>query len=314
MYRITTTQTVGIEDDVYLISDYQKEFELLNQTTKRKVVLHIIAKQNENIKAVFSVNGKEYCVVGDKCDVAKNQPITSEDLKINFNKSDIFEVDLTSEIDKIFMPKQKLNEFRRQVLDNLKQILTNVNREYLNKVKVGKPKKVNEFVNYQFIESLQEKFTADNIVYSPCEYLLEDIKQFISLCKKQNKKAYLNLPNFALAQDVEMLSEIVDKTKISIVVNNPFALNFDAEKVIGGGLNVYNSYTANYLGLPFIKAEGGSFKMPYMTMRHCPMKANLNANCNNCPYKNGYYYVMQNGKQLKLKRIKMSSCTFLLTD
>ena len=90
--------------------------------------------------------------------------------------------------------------------------------------------------------------------------------------------------------------------------------NFETEKIIGGGLNVFNSYSANYFRLPYIQAEGDDYKMPYMTLRHCPMKSNLNATCANCPYKDGYEYVMQNGRRFKLKRIKMSSCTFELRD
>ncbi len=313
-YRITTTQTVDKNSEVYLISDYQKEQELLNSTSRRKVDICITAKQNEKIKASFFLNGKEYSVLGDVCEGAKNQPITILDLQANFNKSELFEAVLTCRIDNIFIPKQKLNEFRRQVFEKIKEILTSVDRQILKKIKLNKPNIIKEFENYQFVESLEENLYKDNIIYSPCDFVLKDIEQFIDICKKQNKNAYLNLPNFALAKDVEMLSEIVDKTKIAVVVNNLYALNFNTEKIIGGGLNVYNSYTAKYFGLPYIKAEGGSFKMPYMTLRHCPMKANLNANCLNCPYKEGFYYVMQNGKQLKLKRIKMSSCTFILTD
>ena len=40
----------------------------------------------------------------------------------------------------------------------------------------------------------------------------------------------------------------------------------------------------------------------------------LNANCTNCPYNNNYTYTMPNGKTMKLKRIKISTCTFYLTD
>ena len=79
-------------------------------------------------------------------------------------------------------------------------------------------------------------------------------------------------------------------------------------------MNVYNSYAANYLKYAYISAEVNSFKMPYMTMRHCPMKQHLKADCANCPYKEGYCYTMQSGKKLKLKRKKLSECTFFLTD
>ena len=109
-------------------------------------------------------------------------------------------------------------------------------------------------------------------------------------------------------------AKIIDKTKIAIVINNLYALNFDAEKIIGGGLNVYNSYSANYYNLHFIKAEGEEFKMPYMVLKHCPIKQHLKVDCSNCVFKNGYSYKMQNGKILKLKRKKITDCTFYLTD
>ena len=314
LYRITTTQTVDKNSEVYLISDYQKEQELLTIKHRRKIDINITAVQNENIKAEFTLNGKDYVVLGDVCEVAKNQPMTILDLQTNFNKSEMFEAILNCKIDNIFIPKQKLNEFRRQVFERVKEVLTSVDRQVLKKIKLNKPNKIKEFENYQFIEILNETFEAKNIVYNPSEYKLQDIEEFINLCKKQNKKAYLNLPNFALSKDVEMLSKIVDKTKIAVIINNLYALNFNTEKIVGGGINVYNNYTASYFNLPYIKAEGGKFKMPYMTLRHCPMKVNLKANCSNCPYKDGFYYVMQNGKKLKLKRIKMSSCTFILTD
>jgi len=44
------------------------------------------------------------------------------------------------------------------------------------------------------------------------------------------------------------------------------------------------------------------------------MKSNLKVSCKNCPYKQGYEYVMQNVRRFKLRRIKMSSCTFELRD
>ena len=107
----------------------------------------------------------------------------------------------------------------------------------------------------------------------------------------------------------------MEKLDIAVVINNLYALDFKVEKIAGGGMNVYNSYTANYLNMQYLSAENESdIKMPYMTLKHCPMKSNLNANCVNCPYKEGYTYTMPNGKEMKLKRIKLSDCTFYLTD
>ena len=94
-------------------------------------------------------------------------------------------------------------------------------------------------------------------------------------------------------------------------------LTFKTDIVIGGGLNVYNNITANLYGMPIIVSEGKiatKVNFPYMTLRHCPLKNHLGANCANCPYTNYYTLKMENGKEFKLKRLKLSSCTFYLTD
>ena len=80
-------------------------------------------------------------------------------------------------------------------------------------------------------------------------------------------------------------------------------------------MNIYNSIAANIFGVQFITAEsdiGERIDYPYMTLRHCPMKSHLKASCDKCPYRDGFVYRMDSGKVLKLKRKKLSSCTFYL--
>ena len=82
-------------------------------------------------------------------------------------------------------------------------------------------------------------------------------------------------------------------------------------------LNVYNNITASVFNKPVITAESDistKINAPYMTLRHCPLKSHLKANCKNCPYSTNFTYKMDNGKILKLKRKKLSTCTFYLTD
>ena len=76
---------------------------------------------------------------------------------------------------------------------------------------------------------------------------------------------------------------------------------------------MYNSLTANEHNLPFIKSEGeDKTEFSYMTLKHCPIKQHVGGSCDNCKYKNGYEYLMDNGKVLKLKRKKLTGCTFYL--
>ena len=132
-------------------------------------------------------------------------------------------------------------------------------------------------------------------------------------CELRNKNPILDTPNFAVEEDIKILEKIIEKTKISILVNNYYALNFNTQKFIGAGLNVYNTISANYLNLPVITAESNiaqTIKFPYMTFRHCPIKQHLKSSCKNCQYNNNYK--MENGKILTLKRKKLATCTFYL--
>ena len=127
----------------------------------------------------------------------------------------------------------------------------------------------------------------------------------------------MDLPNFALDKDVEFLKKLVETNKLAVVANNSYALDFDCEKVAGGALNVYNSAAAKFLNVPIICAEDSlaeKTKFAYMTLRHCPFKCDIGATCAKCPYGDGYTLKMQNGKALKIKRKKLSTCTFYLTD
>ena len=86
--------------------------------------------------------------------------------------------------------------------------------------------------------------------------------------------------------------------------------------VIGAGLNVFNKESAAALNKPYITAEaemGSKIDFPLMTLRHCPIKSHVGGKCSDCKYNGGYKLKMENGKVMKLKRKKLSTCTFYLT-
>ncbi len=312
--RITTKQKIEVGAQVNLIIDYQKEQDIKNTTLKREIQVSVVAKPNEKIKAELEIQNEKIMVEGEVCLLARNAPLTKSELETNFSKSEYFQIKLNSEIGNVFLPKQKLNEFRRNVLSKIKEKLIENNFTKIKKKIIKINKNTQKFTDFQYVFNKFDKKLMKNIIYSPEIFELNDILEFRDLCEKENKKPYLNLPIFALKTDIKLLKKIVKETKISVIVNNLYALNFETEKIIGGGLNVFNSCSANYFCRPFISAEGGEFKMPFMTFVHCPMKAHLNANCCECPFKNGYEYVMPNGKRFKLKRTKLSVCSFQLFE
>ena len=236
----------------------------------------------------------------------------------NFNKNEYFIPQIiVKKLDNIFLPKQKLNAFRRQVYDAVVGVLTENIREKIDRKNLPKIGGIKRFENFQYVYDLSAEFTAKNIVYSPEIYQENDLLSFKEKCESNGKKAYLDLPNFATAKDVVLLKNIIKNTGIGVVANNYYALNLSNDLIIGGGLNVYNHFTANELKYPFFTAEselGQRQNYYYMTFRHCPMKNLLNSSCEKCVYQDSYEYVLDSGKDIKLKRKKLTDCTFYLSD
>lgn len=318
VYKITTTQTVNVEDQVNLIIDAKLEDEVLSFSRKRKVEIDLYFEENKPLKAVSIINGNKIEVLGEVCQTALNQPLTKEQIAENFAKSELFEAKINiKKLDKVFVLKQKLNEFRRNVFDQIYKVLTNLDREILKKKQIKTDLKVDKFEDFQIVEKTDEKLLSKNIIYSPEIYSLQDISDFKEKCENQGKNFYLDTPNFALKSDVLMLKKIIEATNSNIVANNYYALTFDTNIVIGAGLNVYNTIAADAFHKPVVVAESdiaNRVNFAYMTLRHCPMKSHMLGNCQNCPYKEGFEYKMQDGKRLKLKRKKLTTCTFYLTD
>ncbi len=317
-YVFTTTQKIFINDSVHLLTDYALEKEINNFRVRREIIIDIYASVNKPIKAIYKLGDTEYVVYGFTCFKAQNQPLTQKQIIENFSKSEYFDADIKIRIlDNVFLTLKNLNDFRRKVFCSIYDNLTKLNRVPINRIKIDIPNaSLKEFLNFQIIDNLNTDLIAENIIYSPEIYDLTSIKKFINNCKKQNKNAFLDLPNFALKEDIALLKHIVNSTNVNVVANNYYALNFGAKTIIGMGLNVYNDYSANVFNLPFIRAENNqkNNKYSYMTLRHCPLKTHLNSKCEYCAFKDGYNYKMENGKILNLKRKKLSSCTFYLTD
>lgn len=317
-YMFTTTQKVAVGDSVNLIVDAKTEEDVLLQTKRRKQAVKFFAEIGKPLRAEFVVGGKMIAVEGAECQTAQKQPLSKEEVKTNFNKSELFEAEVEiCKLENVFVAKQQLNEFRRNVFDMLQKAVVANDRVALSKIEINTTYKAKSFEDFEIVETLKTNCNATNIVYSPEVYEIEDVQKFVDKCKANGKKPWLELPNFVLDCDVEYLRNLVQKTEIGIVANNYYALDFDCEKVIGWGLNVFNSHAAEFYDLSILAAEGNvgcKVSAPYMTLRHCPFKSHLQANCANCPYADGYTYRMDNGKVLSLKRKKMSTCTFYLTD
>jgi len=317
VYRITTTHTAKKGDEVRLIADAFLEEKLLSVEKKKDIKITVRLEGNKPIKAKVYLENQTVEVVGGVCQKALNRPLTIAEIKENFLKSQVFNavVDVLT-LDSVFMPKKELNEFRRKVFETAYEVLTKKYKREEKLIDYGKANAIKTFSEFEVINNLDVKVNSKNVIYSPEEYLLSNVIRFKEKCVSEGRTPYLDTPNFALKADVELLKDIVDKTGVGVVANNYYALSLAKDMVIGAGLNVYNSYAAGEFSLPILSMESDMFskvKFPYMTLRHCPMKAHLSADCKNCPYSDGYILQSESG-EFRLKRKKLSTCTFYLTD
>jgi putative protease len=318
-YLLTTTQKVEKGGVVRLILDDLFEKQVLSRVTKRKVNLKIMIEKDKPLLASFCFNKKEFFVNGEIVTQAKNSPLTEQEIINCFNKSEYFapELEINMQGD-VFVPKGVLNSFRREVYSKLYFVITDAYKKQIQEKKLNKASCPKKLTDFQIIEDIKEKLTAKNVIYSPETYSIQDVLAFTKLCRESGKTPYLDTPNFALEQDVKLLKDIIANTGVSIVANNYYALLFEnTNVVIGGGLNVYNTYTAAAFNKPFITAEsdlGERVNFPYMTLRHCPIKTHVGGDCANCKYSNGYHYLTDDGRKLKLKRKRLFDCTFYLVD
>lgn len=316
-YSLTTTQTLNINDTVRLISDYRNEQEVLSFSKKRNIDLDVYLLENQPLKAVFSVNGKVHTVTGDLCLKALNSPLSEQEVLSCFSKHPVFNGKVNLTLENVFVAKSTLNEFRRNVFSQVENAILSCYLKNYELCEIALPKSVLPLEDFEFTTRADGIFNAQTVIYSPSEYSVKNVETFKNNCLSQNKNPYLELPNFALKEDIEVIKEILKATKIGIVANNYYAFELSENVLIGGGLNVYNSVSSRFFNRPYLSYEKNhspKTTLPYMTLLHCPIKTHVGGNCDNCKYQEGFVFVADNKKRFKLTRKKISSCVFYLED
>ena len=319
-YMITTTQIVNAGNTVRMIIDEKMENEIFKTLKKRDLEISISAKVNQSISATVNIDGESVVIKGDILLPSDNRPLTKAELEENFIKSEFFSPKLcVKDLESVFIAKSRLNEFRRKVYSEIYNIIVQKSKKVVEKksARILSNAAFKPLTDFEIVDCNYESATRKNVIYSPETYDLKDVQNFISVCEKTGKTPILDTPNFALKEDIELIKRIVNETGIKIVANNYYALELGVEIIVGAGLNVYNEITASVFDKEFLVAESSvvdKVDFPYMTLRHCPIKEHVGGNCDKCKYDKNYFYVMDNGKALKLKRKKLTTCTFYLTD
>ncbi|HPD02110.1 MAG TPA: U32 family peptidase [Clostridia bacterium] len=165
---------------------------------------------------------------------------------------------------------------------------------------------------------------------------LENLKELDFLVKSLKEKfngaklAY-NLPILANGRDFELIERALTENRNDIktvIANNIYGLAFKEkgfEVIAGFGLNTANSLQAaalkeagaavvtpslefglDTLVLPL--ANPKNFKLPLMTLAHCPYRSTTFSSCKNC--RAGSLTLENGGRRYKIRRYKLSRCYF----
>ncbi len=345
-FVFTTTAKVPHNSIVHLIVDSKLEEELLNDTRKIDFKAKFFGEIGKRAKLILVAGNVEIEVESDYVlEEAKLSSFSKEEcydqLQKTGNEFKLVSLEFNSE--NIFMAKSQINALRRKAIQTLKEKIIQTNQKDVQitekefSIKIKKNPQNNIDILYFSSLSLLEKYikSDDLLVYDPDEYNLVEIENFCN--KYANKIIYLNLPIISNQNMIENLKALYKKVEnLGVVATNYYAFSITThdKTIVGSDMNVANSFTIEFyqnLGynriilskenFNFDEIKNGEVKLfietnfskNLMYFRHCPFKDNFNSKCDNCKYKEGAVYNL-NEKRFALVRKRLGFCQFLLKE
>ena len=334
VYTITSTATITTNDKVYLIQDKKLEDEILSREKRLPINFSLKALCGQKLELAYSFKDITGTVFGNVCEKSVNLPLSYEDAKNSLSKlqeTNFYLNQFNLKTNCVFVRKQELNELRRLAIAELSGKLQTKKETYVNM----------NALSYTTIKSKPEppsvsigemyNSKSDVLVIKPKNY------QTFMYDKIAHKNAYLYIPSFLRAEDVEIIQEILKKHQnLGVYAENIGALGYKRKTILGAKLNIKNVYALKELineyvelvvaspeisnnnydilnlstTVPVVKANFNNFDL--MTLVHCPIKTLFNNNCSNCKYMNNISYIMDNGTKLSLERYVVKNCYFTL--
>lgn len=351
----TFVGNICANDLIYITSSIKQISQLDSVTRKLSISLFLKAIENEPLILIAKYDDIEVTEEGNIVESAISSVLTEDTVIRQLSKTSDSPFDVLNincEIKNAFVNLSSLNSIRRNILQKLSQaIIDNYNiklsnRRILDKsvfleaskiegstVKNNNAKSailiINEHTSVQNISNVFETI----YIIKPTLYSIDIVAKIISNIPKC-AKIFLDLPNFATDNEVNLLTEIITSLNIyGIVANNVYALELASLcnlAIIGGlGLNIFNSYTANYLKHDYKlfkyifsceltsneiwEDENGYLfsqgELILMTLCHCPLALNIENKCSKCNYSDLVYTDKTNAKFL-VSRKKLINCYF----
>lgn len=322
-------------DGVFVTTDTEVNTRMLSAEKKGKIALSLYFHVEK--KPIAMWNG--ISIEGDTVlQMAQNRPLTKEEIKNCFEKTDGNPIAISFENIEInggiFIPKSELNAFRRKVFSAIFDCISNNNRpelsiEEIRNLQVPKIAGYNEKV--AVIADDFTGVTTDIAIYKPNDYSKELPQSFIN----GNFEKYLYYPAFATGKDLLTFAAYIQKYALDgIYAENYGGLQFAHENKIklfaGTGFNLSNEYSISqllkndfvaYYALSkelneqecsalvgeksFVLSSG---KIKIMDLCYCP----FGKTCAKCDKKEVYHLTDENNRIFPVRRIVDSegNCRF----
>lgn len=284
-----------------------------------KIALSFIAGEKPRAEAEgFISEGDEIL------DEAKNAPLTKEEITACFEKTDTlpFAPEISVETRGAFLPKSKLNAFRRAFYEALKNFLVPCREQLEVRAlpKVELKKGTNE--KRAYITSGTAPENADIVIFKPCEYA--------HIPTQGGKGKYLYLPPFFTSKDEELIAPVLEQFE-GIYCEGYYGIllakKYDKKLFAGTGFNLTNRYAvfevgkvascfalskeisareANALSTEnAFTLSGGAVKV--MDLVYCP----FSQDCKKCDRRERYALTDEEGREFPLRRYALSgACRF----
>lgn len=251
VYKGYVRKTINKDVIQNIQQSYQKE------NIKQPIKMKFIGRKNE--KASLTVYFQNIILTRNSHDVFQEATHTSIDKKriqqqLSKLGSTVFYLqDVEIDIDEhMTIPIKTINELRRSIIEELSQILIHrkihtVKKELplLPRQKKAQQHDVCVLVSYyQQLEAIIS-YPIETIYY-PYQ---DDTWKAYQLCQQHHKNFALFIPRICKDKDIEEIKKSSIYACINQVVVNDYGSYYafqDKKRIIGTGLNVYNSYSANF--------------------------------------------------------------------
>lgn len=330
-------------DAAHITSDNKLLSEFDKFTRKAPLEMIVEARIGNKMLCRCRCDSVEKTVESDfVCEKAVKSPLSSAEIANQLSKLGDTYFTITNIVvdsDDIFVAKSQLNEFRRKIVSRMYSELTASRRQkILLTTKEGAATAADNAGRVAVVISESAQVEAarlcDIIIVSPDVYDSQNIARF------DIDAFYLDIPNFLLKKDVDVIKQILsaDKRIIGVCANSLggvyLAKEFSKKLLLGPGMNIFNDYSvglwkdygydfvySNELSLNeindfrnkdgFVYAEGN---ICCMTLAHCPIKLVKNCSCDKCKYHGDITYKDRLNNEFLIKRKVVSKCYFELIN